>query len=383
MPASKRSKKPVAIVAAVLAVLLCVGGVAVWQFQQKAEWDRSHAFYTLPIDLDAIPAAYDPDSSTPVPVKVEGTDFEGTAFSQTYYLTPDANTIEAPRGTYTVAPAGDVVREGVLYRTNDEAVDVVVDEEGWHTASEEEREDAHASESKAGESSSSSAALGTDDPAAAPENAQANKQGDGEADANTQDESQSQAANESAPSDQDAFEISFEYEPIAPEDVTDEQLTSLTEWLGDSDVQQEQAQHLVETVKQKREDRLAEIGEEEKAAEEAEAARVQARKEAIEATAYEYIYRAYDQAEPNLRDSKNREPFVALYSPQSERGNFGWLMSSLISIDYFEVVNEDTVYFTVTYEYGTPDSHRTYTENKTLVFDENALILSGAVGMIS
>ena len=72
------------------------------------------------------------NSSSPIPVRIEGTDAEGNAVSGLFGVDPATMTLNLPEGSFAIAPAGNIVNpDGSILRTMyREAVEVVVAPEG-------------------------------------------------------------------------------------------------------------------------------------------------------------------------------------------------------------------------------------------------------------
>lgn len=101
----KKSKKIALIVAIIVVVALACGGIAWYLIDQhnKAVWEQEHREY--PVTIEIVAEGYDPISSTPVPVHVQGTDFEGGTVDFETLVNPALSTSV---GSATTAPADAV-----------------------------------------------------------------------------------------------------------------------------------------------------------------------------------------------------------------------------------------------------------------------------------
>lgn len=126
---SKRavSKKKIAIVTAVVVVI--IGIVASWFLidqYNKAVWEQEHKQY--PVRLTIVAENYNPDTSTPIPVQISGTDFEGNeVFIETLVGSVDSKQITLMRGNYTLsASASPFLEDGSMYNVSSSRMDFEV-----------------------------------------------------------------------------------------------------------------------------------------------------------------------------------------------------------------------------------------------------------------
>jgi hypothetical protein len=100
------------------------------QAAEQAQWEEGHRTYTVDVTLDV--PGFDPDTSTPVPLSIEGTDFEGNYVSKTVYLgTTDAEPLELMRGNYSISVvASPFLDDGTLFDDVDTVCSFTVTDTG-------------------------------------------------------------------------------------------------------------------------------------------------------------------------------------------------------------------------------------------------------------
>ncbi len=122
------NKKVIVIVFAAVFVLVAAG-VAIWYVMDQM-YQKEHQEY--PVELTFVAEGYAPESSSPIPVHVEGMDFEENAVSQDYLVGGKNNdSFSLKRGTYTVSVISTpITDDGTLYNIENACVEIeVVDPE--------------------------------------------------------------------------------------------------------------------------------------------------------------------------------------------------------------------------------------------------------------
>lgn len=131
----KRGKKPF-VIAAIVAVLLVLGGGAGYYFgvyaperaREAAEQEALAAEHIVRVSVAA--EGWDTAAgATRVPLQVEGREERGEKVNKVYYVDSTGAGLELRRGTYTVTVAGSpIAADGTVYTVPDIEVEVKVDE---------------------------------------------------------------------------------------------------------------------------------------------------------------------------------------------------------------------------------------------------------------
>lgn len=247
-PGNRRARR-MAIVLLVAAVVLAavVVGILIWQgsnqrrdeaTEAQAAYDAAHQKVTVDIGVTA--EGWSQDAS-PVPIHVEGTDLDGNPVSETLCLTPGASTVELSRGTYTLAVIGSpVTSSGGIFEYPSEDLTVTVGEDGVGvsigSAQDVSARVSSGTDSSAAPSASASAAAGSS--------------------------SRTSMVMNAIPT--------FQFTPVASEDVTDEQLQAISDWMSSAGIDASTAAGYVDSARSAREAKLAQIAEEQAAQKAAE-----------------------------------------------------------------------------------------------------------------
>lgn len=114
----KSSKKRIAILVAIVFVLIASLGVGAWYAicqHNEQVWAQEHK--TFPVTISILSEDYDPTASSPVPIFVRGTDFEGNPVSmEAMICSAESGQIELMRGTYTVSvSASPFLADGSMF----------------------------------------------------------------------------------------------------------------------------------------------------------------------------------------------------------------------------------------------------------------------------
>lgn len=116
-PAKANSKKKAIIIAAVVVALVVCGLLAWFLVDQhnRQVWEQEHKAY--PVNLTLVVEGYDSSTSTPIPVQIEGTDFEGNSVStETLVGSNGAEPISLMRGNYTLSvTASPISEDGTMF----------------------------------------------------------------------------------------------------------------------------------------------------------------------------------------------------------------------------------------------------------------------------
>lgn len=98
-------KMRIAIIIAVVAILVAAIGAGAWYLidQHNREiWEQEHKTY--PVNISILSEGYDPETSSPIPVLIEGTDFEDNPVSiEALVGNADSENISLMRGNYTIS----------------------------------------------------------------------------------------------------------------------------------------------------------------------------------------------------------------------------------------------------------------------------------------
>lgn len=122
-PRKKPSRKMI-IIAAVSAVIIIAAAFTAWFLinqHNKQVWEQEHQKYSVNIEISA--KGYDPATSTPIPVHIEGADFEGNTVSEDHLIgTQSAESLSFMRGTYSLTVVSSpITSDGTVYNVPDVA----------------------------------------------------------------------------------------------------------------------------------------------------------------------------------------------------------------------------------------------------------------------
>lgn len=129
----KRSNKKRVIVAAVILVVLIAAGFVAWFLvdqHSKEVWEQEHKEY--PINITVTADGYDSKTSSPIPILIEGTDFEGKPVSvEALSGTSESESLSLMRGTYTLTvTASPFLSDGSMFDVGKSKVDFEVTGDG-------------------------------------------------------------------------------------------------------------------------------------------------------------------------------------------------------------------------------------------------------------
>lgn len=225
-PGNRRARRMAIMLLVVVVVLVAVvAGLLIWQgsnqrrdeaTEAQTAYDAAHQEVTVDIGVTA--EGWGQDAS-PVPIHVEGTDLDGNPVSETLCLTPDASTVELSRGTYTLTAIGSpVTSSGGIFEYPSEDLTVTVGEDGVGVSI-GSTQGVSARVSSAASSASASAAAGSSSSTSMVMNA--------------------------IPT--------FQFTPVASEDVTDEQLQAISDWMSSAGIDASTAAGYVDSARSARE----------------------------------------------------------------------------------------------------------------------------------
>ena len=269
-PASGTPKRRAPLIIAIVVIILAIAGVVGFMFwhaeqerqaeaQRQAEeqrlaqekWEQDHKTY--PLQVTFVVPEYDEANSSPVPVLVKGTDFEGGTVEEYHPMSASSNSMELMRGDYQIQVVGSPVNgEGRIYSYPTEPLEFKIDESGAHAAG-----------------GSAPASDGAEQSA---ENTEANGASDEGSPADTAEPAKDTPAGEGAKSPDVASSGalgSIEFNLIAPEDVTDEQIQTAKDALVNCGLKADKVDTFCDAVRTSRQARLDQIEAERRAAEEA------------------------------------------------------------------------------------------------------------------
>ncbi len=137
-PQQGKSKKPL-IITLVIVIVLIIAGVAgffIYQHIQdtKAEEERlaqladEEAHRTQKVTISCTIPGYNASTSSPIPLAISGTDFEGNAVDEELAYTNDSNTpVELMRGTYDISiTSSPILSDGTIFSLSGAHASVVV-----------------------------------------------------------------------------------------------------------------------------------------------------------------------------------------------------------------------------------------------------------------
>lgn len=230
------------LLSAAVVLVAAVVGLLAWQNVQRDEAEAraeaeqaayEEAHQKVTVDIVIVADGWD-EKASPVPVHVEGTDLDGNPVSETLCLTPSACTVELMRGTYTFTAIGSPVTSGGgIFEYPSDGITVTIGDGDVST-----------------------------DPS------QNVSSGTGTASGSTSQTSASGATASASMATGDA--PTFRLTPIAFDDVTDEQLQTISDWMSQVGIDSTVATGFVDSARNARDTRLAQIAEEQAAAEAAQ-----------------------------------------------------------------------------------------------------------------
>ena len=129
-PVSRKGRIPIVIAVCVALVAAGIGGYLWWQADQQqkaaAEADRiAHTDHAVTVAV-SVPG-FDDASSSKIPLKVTGSDLDGTAVDQVFYVDGEGRGITLRQGTYDVSAAGSpLLADGTIFAVPDSSYSAVV-----------------------------------------------------------------------------------------------------------------------------------------------------------------------------------------------------------------------------------------------------------------
>lgn len=224
IPEKKKPSKRHFLIALAVVVLVALIGFGIWYAvdqHNRTVWEQEHQTY--PIEISFIADGYEATNSSPIPLHVEGSDFEGNSVSADYLVGgKDNRSFSLMRGSYTVnVVSTPIAADGTIYDVANSSVQIEVADPNLDAGDAEEKTQ---NENSAGDGSD------------ATENAEAGESGD----AGTGDGQQGSGNYESTEAEQSIYEISLT--PIDPLEVTEEQLQAAVDSLVAAGISAEEAQ---------------------------------------------------------------------------------------------------------------------------------------------
>lgn len=124
---SKFNKTKITIIV-IVCILLAVIGVVIWHAinqQNKIIWEEEHLEYPLHFDIAA--QGYDPTTSSPIPIHIEGTDFENAPIAKDALIGADGcDSVKLMRGTYSISVlASPFLSDGSMFEFDNNAITTV------------------------------------------------------------------------------------------------------------------------------------------------------------------------------------------------------------------------------------------------------------------
>lgn len=122
-PRKKPSRKSI-IITVVSVVFVAIIAFVAWYLvdqHNKQIWEQEHQKYSVNIVISA--KGYDPATSTPIPIHIEGTDFEGNTVSEDHLIgSQSAESLLFMRGTYSLTVVSSpITSDGTVYSVPDAA----------------------------------------------------------------------------------------------------------------------------------------------------------------------------------------------------------------------------------------------------------------------
>lgn len=123
-PRKKPSRKSIIIITVVSVVFVAIIAFVAWYLvdqHNKQIWEQEHQKYSVNIVISA--KGYDPATSTPIPIHIEGTDFEGNTVSEDHLIgSQSAESLLFMRGTYSLTVVSSpITSDGTVYSVPDAA----------------------------------------------------------------------------------------------------------------------------------------------------------------------------------------------------------------------------------------------------------------------
>lgn len=271
----------------IVLILCCIGGLWIFNKQQaeNADWQAAHQYQAVKIDVTG--SQYTPEKATFVPIRIQGTDLDKKKVDKRVKFFPMRTKVKLLRGSYNLKiEASPIQNDGRIYNIPEKAVPIKV------TAPPKKKTDS----GKTQDSGTSNEGASENTPGAPEE-----------------------CTSCEAPS------VSFDLEPIAPENVTDEQLEQLKKVYGEYGMEDQEVTQQVQVVtdaRQAKKDEIARAEAEEKARQEA-AARA-AREAAAAKAKREAAARAQRQQAqiptPTIADGMGK-PVIYLYPTKKTKVN--------------------------------------------------------------
>lgn len=124
---NKSNKTKITIIV-IVCILLAAIGVVIWHAidqQNKIIWEEEHLEYPLHFDIAA--QGYDPTTSSPIPIHIEGTDFENASIAKDVLIGADGcEPVKLMRGTYSISVlASPFLSDGSMFEFDNNAITTV------------------------------------------------------------------------------------------------------------------------------------------------------------------------------------------------------------------------------------------------------------------
>ena len=227
-PPSRKRNRTIGIAVAIVAVV-ALAAIGIFAFMQHRAYEEAHAATTVTVIMKL--PGYEDDGGTGVPLAINGVDLDGNSVSERVVVPSSGGDISLKRGTYTVQVVGLAASsEGHVYQASQRAQRVEVGERGAVSVSAVSDGASSSTSSSSGASGGSS--TGSSNPASG------------------------------------STQPQFEFAEIPLDQLTDDQIKSIGEWMADFGVDQAKIDETTKQVTAARQAEVDRIAEEQRKAEE-------------------------------------------------------------------------------------------------------------------
>ena len=292
----EKSRKRLLIISCILAIVLifsCIGGLWIFRKQQaeNAAWQAAHQYQAVKIDVTG--SDYTPEKATFVPIRIQGTDLDKKKVDKRVKFFPNRTKVKLLRGSYNLkVEASPIQNDGRIYNIPENEVHIEVTPPKKKAA-----------------------------PASSPDSEETSEATDSPDTENNSAECTTCAA----PS------VSFDLEPIEPENVTDEQLEQLKKVYGEYGMEDQEVTQQVQVVtdaRQAKKDEIARAEAEEQARQEEAARQAAAAQAAREAAARAQRQQAQEPPQEPEGCNQCAKPIIYLYPTKKTKVNVKLKLSS-------------------------------------------------------